>query len=157
MNAIDILHYGHHEVLKGYEGLADGDWDRPGVTTHWSPRELLAHLASYELLLEDVLKSVLGRSPTRTLDAMRTDRMGFNETHVAARRSHSREAILREYTAAHERVVELARQLGPERLREPGTIPWYGEHYALDDFIVYANYAHKREHAAQIRTFRRTR
>jgi hypothetical protein len=39
-------------------------------------------------------------------------------------------------------------------LRAPGTIPWYGAEYALDDLIVYFNYGHKREHAGQIGLFR---
>jgi len=39
-------------------------------------------------------------------------------------------------------------------LREVGTIRWYGPTYALDDLIVYVNYAHKREHCAQMRRWR---
>jgi hypothetical protein len=37
---------------------------------------------------------------------------------------------------------------------KPGTLPWYGPEYALDDFIVYSYYGHKREHSAQINVFR---
>jgi len=51
--------------------------------------------------------------------------------------------------------MKLAGSLTPERLRETGTIPWYGEQYSLDDLIVYSNYAHKREHSSQIRLFRK--
>jgi hypothetical protein len=50
----------------------------------------------------------------------------------------------------------------PRRARSAG-IPrraWnkdgYGLEYALDDFIVYAYYGHKREHTAQIAVFRDT-
>ena len=39
-------------------------------------------------------------------------------------------------------------------LREVGTLPWDGEDYALDDFLVYGYYGHKREHSAQIAAFR---
>ncbi len=45
-------------------------------------------------------------------------------------------------------------QLSSETLRQNGTLPWYGEGYALDDFLVYAYYGHKREHSAQIAAFR---
>ncbi len=41
-----------------------------------------------------------------------------------------------------------------ETLRQNGTLPWYGMAYALDDFLVYAYYGHKREHSAQIAAFR---
>jgi len=45
-------------------------------------------------------------------------------------------------------------QLSSEMLCQNGTLPWYGEVYALDDFLVYAYYGHKREHSAQIAAFR---
>ena len=38
--------------------------------------------------------------------------------------------------------------------RQSGTLPWYGMEYALDDFLVYIYYGHKREHSAQIAAFR---
>jgi hypothetical protein len=50
--------------------------------------------------------------------------------------------------------VKLAKQISPEKWRENGTLPWYGMEYALDDYIVYTFYAHKREHAAQIGVFK---
>ena len=37
-------------------GLSDGEWQKVGVTTKWSVRDALAHLASYEHLLEDSFK-----------------------------------------------------------------------------------------------------
>ena len=155
MDALDILHYGDVEVQRGFDGLTAEQWHRVGVTTGWSPRDLLAHLASYELLLGDVLQTIAGGdAATPTLDAMRSDRAHFNDAQVAQRSGRAPEEILREYDAAHARVMQLAQALGAERLRTPGTIPWYGERYALDDFIVYANYAHKREHCGQMKQFR---
>jgi hypothetical protein len=49
--------------------------------------------------------------------------------------------------------MALADELGAERLRQPGTMPWYGPDYLLDDLIVHANYAHKREHCGEVRQF----
>lgn len=155
MNALEILHYGHRDTLAVFEGLNGDEWNRPGVTSGWSPKDVLAHLTSFELVLEDVMKSVLGRGPTPALEAFTRHHGSFNEAQVAARRGRPPDAILEEYVAAHERVMALAGELGPKRLRETGTIPWYGADYALDDFVVYANYAHKREHCAQLKLFRR--
>lgn len=152
MNALEILQYGHGEVIKATEGL--DDWTSPGVTSQWSAKDVMGHLASYERFLEEALLEVLGRGPTPTLDAMRSDWRGFNATQVASRRDAAPDAVRREYDEAHARVMALATELGPERLREPGTIPWYGKGYSLDDLIVYTNYAHKREHGAQLRAFR---
>jgi len=154
VNALDILHYGHVEVQRAFDGLDVADWEQPGVTTRWSPRDVLAHLASFELLLEDVLCSALGRKPTHTLDAFREDSRTFNDAQVLARKGRTPPVLLDEYNSAHERVMALANELGAERLRAVGTIPWYGPDYALDDFIVYANYAHKREHCGEVRQFR---
>jgi hypothetical protein len=155
VNARDILHYGQQHVEQALAGLPDDGWGIVGVTTAWTLRDLVAHLASFELLLEDALKSVLGEAPTPTLDAMVASHATFNDRQVAARAGASPAEVVRELGDAHVRVTQAVERLGAERLRQPGTIPWYGAEYALDDFIVYANYGHKREHCAQIRAFRR--
>jgi len=152
MNALEILRYGDGEVAKAVDGL--DDWTTPGVTSAWSAKDVLAHLASYERFLEEAMLEVLGRGPTPTLDAMRGDLKGFNAAQVASRRDTAPDAVRREYAEAHARVMALATEIGPDRLRAPGTIPWYGADYSLDDLIVYTNYAHKREHGAQLRAFR---
>jgi DinB superfamily len=154
MNAHDVLHYAHADVLKTFDGVRDADWTKVGVTREWSMLDVLAHLTSYELFLEDALKSVLGRTPTPTLDAMGRDRAGFNTAQVAARRGRTPQQVMDEYTQAHTRVMTMIEELGPERLRAVGTIPWYGAPYSLDDFIVYAIYGHEREHCGQVRQFK---
>lgn len=154
MNAHDILAYGHRHVLDAYDQLEESAWSRVGVTTRWTPADLLAHLTSFELMLAEALGGVLGEGSAPTLEAMGRDRDGFNEAQVAARRGRPHAAVMEEYVAAHALVMERADRLGPDRLRAPGTIPWYGDAYSLDDLIVYTNYAHKREHCAQMRRFR---
>ncbi|MBI2984587.1 MAG: DinB family protein [Candidatus Kerfeldbacteria bacterium] len=156
MNAKDILAHGHRDVYQALDGLTMEDWQRAGVTGRWSLKDMAAHLASYELFLEDALKFVLGREPRPTLEAMISDRVGFDNQQVANRQALSAAEILTEYGQAHQRVAGLVEELGSERLRQVGTIPWYGPEYSLDDFIVYANYGHKREHVIDITTFRRT-
>ena len=111
-------------------------------------------VTSYELFLEDALTFVLGRTPTPTLDAMGRDYAGFNTAQVAARRGRTPQQVMDEYTQARTRVMALVEELGLERLRAVGTIPWYGADYALDDFIVYAIYGHEREHCGQVRQFK---
>jgi hypothetical protein len=44
--------------------------------------------------------------------------------------------------------------ISAEMRQRPGTLPWYGMEYALDDFIVYQYYGHKREHMAQVNVFK---
>ena len=61
--------------------------------------------------------------------------------------------VLAEFNDAHAQVMSLATQISPELLRQTGTLPWYGMEYALDDFLVYTFYGHKREHSAHIAAF----
>ena len=158
MNVRDVLTYGHKDVITVVEGLSEAEWQIPEVTTSWSVKDTIGHLAAYEVLLEDAFTSVLDPSArTPTLEKMRAGAKSFNDAEAESRRDRSGREVLDEYSAAHERVIRLLDRFTPERLREPGTIPWYGAEYSLDDFVVYANYAHKREHVAQIRLFLKRR
>ncbi len=150
MNAPDILSYGHRDLLATFEKISDQQWS-VGVNTTWTVRDVLAHMASYETLLEDALKFVAGQSPTPMLDDMGRDQAGFNDRQVAARKDKSSAELLDELRRGHEHVLALVNTFGPEKLRQVGTIPWYGKEYSLDDFIVYANYAHIREHVGQVK------
>ena len=163
MNASDVLKYGHGTVLQAIDGLAAAEWEVGGVCGVWSVKNIIAHLASYELVLGEVLASFQqhpvqpGASPgtpaTPMLNAFVAPGGQFNDTQVALR-NYSHTEVLAEYTSAYEHVAALAAQLPAETFRQAGTLPWYGLEYALDDFIVYAFYGHKREHCAQIAVFR---
>ena len=52
--------------------------------------------------------------------------------------------------AAHTRTMTLAAALPPEAWLQTGFLRAYGSEYDPQDFITYAVYGHKREHAAQI-------
>ena len=58
MNAIDILKYGHQTVLQTLNGFPTTAWDTTGTCGEWSVKDIIAHLASYELVLVDILKSL---------------------------------------------------------------------------------------------------
>jgi uncharacterized protein (TIGR03083 family) len=154
MNAADIVRYGQGTALRAVEGLPDADWTTPGVCGSWSVKDIVAHLASYEQVLIEVLTTVQGGGATPSLDRFTDPRGTFNDDEVAARRGLSVADTLAEFEEAHARVVAALTTLSPDLLRQTGTIPWYGSEYALDDLLVYAFYGHKREHSAQIAVFR---
>lgn len=164
MNASDILKYGHGTVLRAIDGLPEQEWETGGVCGVWSAKDILAHLASYELVLAELLASFqpgapmpsssTGASPTPMLDAFVEPGGRFNDAQVALRAAHGYADVLAEYTGAYDRVAGLLAQIPAETLRQSGTLPWYGAEYALDDFLVYTFYGHKREHCAQIAVFR---
>lgn len=154
MNANDILKYGQGTIMQTVEGMPEDAWETSGVCGVWSAKDVIAHLASYEELLAEVLSGFTGGGPTPLMEQWGTLGAAFNDTQVEMRRGTSAAATLADLNAAHERVQTLAAKIAPETFRQVGTIPWYGDTYALDDLIVYMNYGHKREHAAQIAAFR---
>jgi hypothetical protein len=153
MNAVDILKYGHQTVLGTVDGLPEGEWETGAVCGVWSVKDIMAHLASYEHLLVEVLNMFLGDEPTPYLDQFGAGQ-DFNDAQVALRKDNSVAQVLAEYEEVQARTMTLAVQVPEETRRQPGTLPWYGTGYALDDFIVYQYYGHKREHSAQINVFR---
>jgi hypothetical protein len=154
MNAQDILKYGHLTVLGAIDSLPDAEWNVGGACGYWSVKDIISHLASFELVLVDVLASMVGAAETPMLKLYQETGNDFNDAQVAQRQGMTPAEALAEYNDAYERVRTLVTQIAHETLRQPGTLPWYGKEYALDDFIVYAYYGHKREHCAQIAAFR---
>jgi uncharacterized damage-inducible protein DinB len=155
MNPSDILKYGHLMVLDTINGLSEEQWTTEGVCGAWSCKDLIGHLAAYEKLLEDVLCTFTGSEPSEISIEMGTlGPMQFNDAQAELRKDKNVEEIIKEYSDTYTRVASLVAQITPETWRQTGTIPWYGEEYSLDDFIVYSNYGHKREHCAEINVFR---
>ena len=154
MNAIDVLKYGHQTVLRTLDGLPTSEWETPGVCGIWSVKDIIAHLASYEYVLVDVLTTFLAAGPTPYLDNFcAVGPLQFNDAEVASRQDKTMADVLTEYNDTHAQTMALAARIPAETFRQNGTLPWYGPEYDLDDFIVYSYYAHKREHSAQIAVF----
>jgi hypothetical protein len=155
VNAGDILKYGHATVCKTIDGLPLAEWEVNGVCGVWSVKDIIGHLAAFETLLVEVLSSFVEESAAPYL--VQLSELGaarFNDVQAAARKSQSVSDVLAEYNDQQARVMALVARIPLETLQEPGTLPWYGLEYALDDYIVYQYYGHKREHSAQIAVFR---
>lgn len=86
MNLSYILKYGHQTVLKTVDGSPDQDWERGGVCGVWSVKDIIAHLASFEHTLVDVLNGFLDGGPTSYLDEYRTNQK-FNFPRRSAART----------------------------------------------------------------------
>jgi hypothetical protein len=154
MNAQDILKYGDSFLLGTLKGVPMEAWEVGGVCGVWSVKDIMAHLASYEHMLSDILSGFLGSSDMPTLQAMFQDADKFNDIQVASRQANSPAEVLEEYQRGHAKNMELAAQISSDTYRQVGTLPWYGAEYALDDYIVYSFYGHKREHGAQINVYK---
>jgi hypothetical protein len=155
MNARDVLKYGHQTVLRTLDGLPQTEWETPDVCGIWSVKDIIAHLASFEHVLVDVLNTFLDGGPTPYLDKMGAlGPQGFNDAEVALRQDKTVGEVLAEYNDICAQTMALAARIPSETYRQNGTLPWYGPEYDLDDYIAYSFYGHKREHSAQIAVFR---
>jgi uncharacterized protein (TIGR02246 family) len=154
MNAVDILKYGQQTVLHTLEEFPEAAVEKPGACGVWSVKDIIAHLASYEQVLVDVLATFGSLQPTPYLNKFTEPGGQFNDTEVDLRKARTMPEVLAEFNDAHAQVMSLATQISSERFRQTGTLPWYGMEYALDDFLAYTFYGHKREHSAQIAAFR---
>jgi hypothetical protein len=154
MNARDILKYGQQTVLQTLESFPEAWWETPGACGFWSVKDIIAHLASYERILVDILTTFTGGGSTPVLNSYVELGSQFNDIEVSRRTAETIQDVLAEFNDTHIQVMSLLVNISSETLRRTGTLPWYGVEYALDDVLVYMYYGHKREHSAQIAAFR---
>ena len=153
MDALDILKYGHRTVVSTVRALPENEWETPNVCGWWSSKNIIAHLASFEVVLVEIFSSFIENVPTPTLKMFGESPQGFNDVSVAERQHLTPAETWTEYEGTQERTMELMAEIPVEVRRQKGGLPWYGPEYDLEDFIVYTFYGHKREHMAQINVF----
>lgn len=156
MHVLDVLKYGHLTVVHTLDQFPADQVYTPNVCGYWSTRDLVSHLGSFELVLEEVLADFLrpGSVPTPLRDEFVRDGQAFNDRQVdELRGDRPFDDVLAEYRDSHSRAMALAAQVPADGWRRRDAIPWYGDAYDLEDFIVYTYYAHKREHCGQISVF----
>jgi hypothetical protein len=156
MHAFDVLKYGNRTFMAALDGLSAEDCAVGGVCGWWSVKDIVAHLASHELVLADVLTGLLDAGSTPTLGQYLKGHLTFNDDQVDLRKNMSYSQVLDEYRAAHERVMALMVRVSDEQLQKTGLLPWYGAEYDLEDYLAYGYYGHKREHSAQINVYKDT-
>ena len=105
MNAADILKYDHLTVLQTLDGFPKSAWDTPGACGVWSVKDIIAHLASYEQVLIDVLTSFEGSDPTPVLNRLIELGSQFNDTEVSRRKEKTMKEVLGEYNDTHTQVI----------------------------------------------------
>src|SRR5579859_4166217 len=116
MNATDILKYGQATALQAIEGFPESAWDTPGACGVWSVKDIIAHLASYEEVLVDVLSGFVEKHPTPSLDKFTALGGQFNDTEVERRRGRTVREVLDEFNDAHAQVMSLIANIAPETL-----------------------------------------
>ncbi|GCE30373.1 hypothetical protein KDA_58570 [Dictyobacter alpinus] len=153
MHAADILIYGQRTFLQSTDSIPASSQDLPGACGTWSVKDIIAHLASFEQVLVDILAGFVNASSGTALQTFIDTGNQFNDSEVSKRKDQSYQLVLTELSESHAKSLSLLALIPPELCRQTGTLPWYGASYSLDDVIVYMYYGHKREHSAQIDLF----
>lgn len=154
MNAVAMLKSGQQTVLQAIEGFPETCVDVPGACGAWSVKDILAHLASYEHAIFEVVSTLTNPHATPYLDMISSlGNQLFNDTEVGRRKGKSMQEILAELNDTHAQVLEVVAGIGLEMFRQSGTLLRFCMEFTLDDFLVEHSYGHKREHSAQIAAF----
>lgn len=152
MNMSEALQNANLLVIRVLDGLPENAWDLPGACGDWSVKDIVAHLASYEHIIVDVLNTFQGGELTPTVKQWMQSRAAFNAAEVEARKYATAQQVMDEYQGTQVEAASLIMQIPPEKVQQTGTIPWYDQQHSLADFIQHM-YEHIREHVAQISTF----
>jgi hypothetical protein len=153
MDAVRMLENSHAKVLETVDDLSEPLWDVPGVCGEWSVKDIIAHLASYERVAIDVLKTFQGEEPTPYVLRCFADYDEFNKSQVETRKYATAQQVMNEYQEAQVQATSLLEQIPADIAQRVGTMPWYNKERCLTDYIA-ALYEHTCEHCQMIVQFR---
>lgn len=153
MNASDVLEQSHSLLTAAVDDLPESQWDVAGVCGEWSVKDTVAHLASYERLLLDVLHTFQGNEVSPYIQNFLANGETFNRTIVESRKYETAQNVLNEYQEAQVQTTSLLAQIPSEKVQQVGAMPWFDPERCLGDLINIIC-AHTKEHCDQIIAFR---
>ena len=134
------------ELRASYLGLSDEHMTRSEAVGHWSVRDVLSHVSSWdEVLLADLARLARGDKPSLAgIDLESADFDAANAIIMAQRRSLPLPPVLRELDARRDDVVAALGRVPDSALAE-------GQFGRL---LIHVTAAHDREHAEAILRWR---
>lgn len=152
MDMVAILKHGHQVILDSVAGLSEAEWNRDGVCSTWSAKDIVGHLATVEWAQIEILSLNLGRkiAAPHLEQYGKLGGEGFNVHHAELRRDTPYADVLAEYKRGFEQLIQLVPEVPNDLLHQPGLGSFAVEGYSLADRLIHNIYGHKREHAAQI-------
>ena len=156
MSATEILDNSHVYVIQTLDDLNDVQWDIAGVVGDWSVKDVVAHLASYEHLLLEILQAFMGQSGDRAyITAYRQGQEQFNVSQVEQRKYETAQHVMDEYQDMQTQTSSLLAQIPVARVEQEGTLPVSDTNPSGSLAKLVENLAeHSRLHCEQIRAFR---
>src|SRR5262245_43994861 len=108
MNPSDILKYGDSFLVKILDGVPQSEWDTDGVCGVWSVKDIVAHLASYEHWLQEVLAPFADVQIEQQVFPLMAEvgPVRWNDVEVENRRNQSAAEALDEYTRTYQHTLE---------------------------------------------------
>jgi hypothetical protein len=138
---------------------------QPGVTGHWSVKDIIAHIAVWERWGAALTRAATARRPatfveqfttelTPELDAMPFDE--FNEWMVAQSHNQPVKAVIDDEQQIYEELVASVTEMSEDDLTDPERqfpgMEWKGSR-PMWDLLANQSYSHYRLHAADIRSW----
>jgi hypothetical protein len=155
VNATQILDDSHLYVIQTLDDLNELEWDVPGVNGDWTTKDVVAHLATYEHLLLELLQNFDSRNQGETpyITAFKQGQESFNKAQVEQRRYSTAQQVMDEYQDTQTETSSLLAELPASELAKDGTVTLFGRPESLNSTIQgFAN--HTRTHCDRIRAFR---
>ena|SRR5258707_2796794 len=98
-------------------------WETPGACGAWSVKVVIAHLASYELVLVDILTTFTGGDSTLVLKSYVELGSQFNDIEVSRSNAVTIQDVLAEFNDTHIQVTSLLVKIPSEGFAKPEHSP----------------------------------
>ncbi len=153
--AIQQLRAGRKEFQDAIAGLEEADMLRPKAADKWTLKDLLAHLASWDEEVVRVLQTFTMPGESQYTYVI-SDRNGFavwNEEQVSMRRDHPLPDVISEFETARRDLIQVVEGLTDPVLNRRRMTSWGKPSTGFE--LVVTQVEHDREHAAQVRSYRK--
>jgi hypothetical protein len=135
-------------IKESYTGLSDSQLTEPGVTGHWSVKDILAHVTTWEEEALQYLPLIIegGKPPRYSLQYGGID--AFNAQMTEQKRGLSVSDVLRQLDETHRRLIDYVQSVPEEQFTRETR---FRRRLRLD------TYSHYPKHAKAIREWREQR
>jgi uncharacterized protein (TIGR03083 family) len=153
--AILELRAARKELQETIQGMSEEDFLRPKAIDKWTLKDLIAHIASWDEEMVRVLQAFsMQAEPSFTY--LISDRNGFaawNEDQIDQRRERSTYEILSEFEGARRDLIQVIEGLTDPVLNRSKLTSWGKTATGFE--LIQTQRDHDREHAQQIRSYRK--
>lgn len=154
-DAIQELRAARKEFLETINGLSEEDFLRSKAVESWTLKDVLGHLAAWDEETVRVLQTFTMPGESAYTYAI-SDKNGFavwNQEQVAARREHSVSQVTSEFEIARRDLIQVIEGLTDAVLNRARMTSWGKPATGFE--LIASQAAHDREHANQVRSFRK--